>query len=85
MTETLRHKALASQPHTLPSPTSHRSIQSLSKSVSAPPHGQKEKIKHGHTTKPIRNAGFGGNLKVKSFNKLIGKRTVKCLENPHYA
>lgn len=84
MTENLEHKARASQPHTLPSSTSQRSIQSLSKSVSAPTHGQKKK-KHGHTTKPIRNAGFGCSLKVKSFNKLIGKRTVKCFEIPHYA
>ena len=84
MTENLRHKAHASQPHTLPSHTSQRSIQSLSKSVSAASHGQKKK-KHGHRTKPIRNAGFGGILKVKSFNKLIGKRKVKCLEIPHYA
>ena len=84
MTETLRHKANASQPHTLPSHTSQRSIQRLSKSVSARTHGQKKK-KHGHTTKPIRNAGLSANLKVKKLNKLIGKRTVKCLENPHYA
>jgi len=63
MTENLGHKAHASQPHTLPSHTSQRSIQSLSKSVSALPHGQKKK-KHGHTTKPIRNAGFGAKLKV---------------------
>lgn len=63
MTETLRHKAHAKQPHTLPSPASHRSNQSLPKCVSAPTHGQKSK-KHGHTTKPIRNAGFGAKLKV---------------------
>lgn len=67
MTETLRHKAHASQPHTLPSPTSQRSIQSLSKSVSAPTHGQKEKIKHGHTTKTIRNAGFSTKLKLNDY------------------
>jgi len=84
MTETFRQIANASQPHTLPSPTSQRSIQSLSKSVSALPHGQKKK-KHGHTTKPIRNAGFGGILKVKSFNKLIGRLKVLWYLIPHYA
>jgi len=84
MTGTLEHKAHPSQPHTLSSRTSQRTILSLPKSVSALPHDQ-QKRKHGHTTKPIRNAGFGGILKVKSFNKLIGKRKVKCLEIPHYA
>jgi hypothetical protein len=52
--------------------------------VSALPHGQKKK-KHGHTTKPIRNAGFGGILKVKSFNKLIGRLKVLWYLIPHYA
>ncbi len=37
------------------------------------------------TTLAIRNTGFGGKLKLKTFNKLIGKRKVKCLEIPHYA
>ena len=35
-------KPNASQPHTLPSRTSQRTIQSLSKSVSEPTHGRKE-------------------------------------------
>lgn len=38
--------------------------QNLPKSMAAPTHGRKEKIKHGHTTKAIRNAGFGAKLKV---------------------
>jgi hypothetical protein len=44
----------------------------------------KEKKGEG-ITMAIRNAGFGAKLKVKTFNKLIGNRTVKCLEFPHYA
>jgi hypothetical protein len=63
MTGTLEHKAHPSQPHTLPSHTSQRTNQSLSKSVSEPTHGR-PKRKHGHTTKPIRNAGYGAKLKV---------------------
>jgi len=41
--------------------------------------------KHESTTKPIRNAGFGAILKVKTLKKLLVMRTVKCLKNPHYA
>jgi hypothetical protein len=71
MTGTLEHKAHPSQPHTLSSRTacpelaagSQRTILSLPKSVSALPHDQ-QKRKHGHTTKPIRNAGYGAKLKV---------------------
>ncbi len=51
----MRHKAHASQPHTpartaggLPSPTSQYSIQSLSKSVSALPHGRKKEKARAH-------------------------------------
>jgi len=33
----------------------------------------------------IRNAGVSANMKVISLNKLFGGRTVKYLENPHYA
>ena len=62
-------KANASQPHTLSSPTSQRSIQSLPKSVSAPTHGQTEKIKHGHTTLCISNSGFSAILKSKTINQ----------------
>lgn len=84
MTGNLVHKANASQPHTLSSPTSQRSIQSLPKSVSAQTHGQK-KIKHGHTTMAIRNAGESADMIVITLNKLLRRRTVKCLEIPHYA
>lgn len=52
------------------------SIQSLSKSVSAPTHGQKKK-KHGHTTIPIRNAGESADMKVITLNKLTAVRKVK--------
>ena len=45
--------ANASQPHTLPSPTSQRSIQSLSKSVSAPTQGRKESTGIQHCIKAI--------------------------------
>jgi hypothetical protein len=33
----------------------------------------------------IRNAGESDVKKIITLNKLIGKRTVKYLENPHYA
>lgn len=71
MTGTTRHKAHASQPHTLPSRTSHRSIQSLSKSVSEPTHGQKKK-KHGHTTWYIKNWADSSKLKVFSSHQTFG-------------
>ena len=41
--------------------------------------------KHESTTNPMRNAGFGAILKVKTLKKLLVMRTVKCLTNPHYA
>lgn len=59
--------------------------QNLPKSMAAPTHGRTEKIKHGHTTLAIRNAGASADMKAITLNKLIGKRKVKCLENPHYA
>ena len=37
------------------------------------------------TTMAIRNAGESADMKVITINELIGKRKVKCLENPHYA
>ncbi len=44
--ESNRNKiAKASQSHTLPSPMSQRSNQSLSKSVSVPPDGKKKKAR----------------------------------------
>jgi len=64
---------------------SRPSRQNLPKSMAASTHGRKEKIKHGHTTIPIRNAGESADMKVITFNKLSAKRTVKCLEIPHYA
>jgi len=36
-------------------------------------------------TLAIRNAGESADMKVITLNNLCGKRTVKCLENPHYA
>lgn len=47
MTGTIQHKAHASQPHTLLSRASHRSIQSLSKSVSVQPHDQNDRQTDG--------------------------------------
>jgi hypothetical protein len=43
------------------------------------------KIKHDCPTMAIRNAGESADMKVITLNKLFGKRTVKCLEIPHYA
>ena len=62
----------------------NRTIQSLSISVSEPAHGR-NKIKHDCPTMAIRNAGERAEIKVITLNKLFGKRTVMCLENPHYA
>ena len=59
--------------------------QNLPKSMAAPTHGQKEKIKHGHTTMAIRNAGESADMKAITLNKLTAKRKVKCLVIPHYA
>ena len=36
-------------------------------------------------TMAIRNAGESADMKVITSNKLIGNRTVKCPEIPHYA
>ena len=33
----------------------------------------------------IRNAGESADMKVITLNKHYGRRTVKCLEIPHYA
>jgi len=49
-----------------------------------PTHGRR-KIKHESTTMAIRNAGESTDMKVITLNKLFGRRTVKCLEIPHYA
>lgn len=62
---------------------SHRTSQSLSISVSFPTHGRK-KIKHHCTILAIRNAEVSAKLKVKTFNKRIGKQTVQYLEIPHH-
>ena len=59
-------------------------IQSLSKSVSEPTHGRKER-KHDCTTMAIRNAGESADITVITLNKLSTKPKVKCLEIPHYA
>ena len=32
----------------------------------------------------MRNAGESANIKAITFDKLIGNRTVKCFEIPHY-
>ena len=44
-----------------------------------------KKKKYDRTTLAIRNAGESADIKVFTLNKLFGKRTVKCLEIPHYA
>ena len=62
----------------------NRTSQSLSKSVSFPTHELKKR-KHDCTTMAIRNAGESADMKVITLNKLTAKRTVKCLEIPHYA
>ncbi len=61
-----------------------RASQSLSISVSFPTRGRKRK-KHDGTTMAIRNASLSADMKVITLNKLFGRRTVKCLEIPHYA
>lgn len=63
---------------------SSRTNQSLSKSVSEPTHGRKKK-KYDRTTMAIRNAGESAEIKAITINKHFDKRTVKCLEIPHYA
>ena len=62
----------------------NRTSQSLSKSVSFPTHELKKR-KHDCTTMAIRNAGESADMKANTLNKLYGRRTVKCLEIPHYA
>lgn len=44
-----------------------------------------KRIKHDAPTMAIRNAGVSADMKVITLNKLCGRRTVKCLEIPHYA
>ena len=61
-----------------------RTSQSLSKSVSAPAHGQKKK-KYDRTTMAIRNAGKSANMKVITLNKPSAKLKGKCFKIPHYA
>jgi hypothetical protein len=46
---------------------------------------RRTKKKYDCPTMAIRNAGESTEMKVNTLNKLIAKRTVKCLENPHYA
>ena len=46
---------------------------------------RRPKKKYDRTTMAIRNAGESADMKVITLNKLIGRRTVKCLEIPHYA
>jgi len=36
-------------------------------------------------TMAIRNAGESADMKVITLNKLFNKRTVMCVEIPHYA
>ena len=64
---------------------SSRTSQNLPKSMATPTLTEKKMKKHGHTTLAIRNARESADMKVITLNKLYGKRTVKCLENPHYA
>ena len=46
---------------------------------------RRTKKKYDRTTMAIRNAGESAETKLITFNKLSAKRTVKCLEIPHYA
>jgi hypothetical protein len=46
---------------------------------------QSKKNKKLPPTLAIRNAGESADMKSFTLNKLFGKRTVKCLEIPHYA
>ena len=46
---------------------------------------RRTKKKYDRTTMAIRNAGESADIKVITLNKLFGRRTVNCLENPHYA
>lgn len=52
--------------------------QNLPKSMAAPTHGRKGKIKHGHTTRYIKHLADSANFKGGAFNKiyngLIGNR-----------
>ena len=61
-----------------------RAIQSLSKSVSEPPHGR-QKRKHDCTTMAIRNAGFGAKLKVIAINKICSRLKGLWVQIPHSA
>jgi len=60
---------------------SSRTSQSLQKSMPLPT----RKKESQRTTMSIRNAGESPDMKVITLNKLNGKRSVKCLEIPHYA
>lgn len=62
-----------------------RTIQNLSKSMAAPTLKETKKNKHGHTTMAIRNAGFGGNLKVTAINKTCGRLKGLRIQIPHSA
>ncbi|GGF48139.1 hypothetical protein GCM10011339_40890 [Echinicola rosea] len=44
-----------------------------------------ENKKHDTPTMAIRNAGESADMKAFTLIKLYGRRTVKCLEIPHYA
>jgi len=65
------------------SSTSQSSFLRLQRAFT-PTHGER-KIKHESTTMAIRNAGESADMKIITLNKLFGRQTVKCLENPHYA
>ena len=59
-------------------------VPAVAKSFHANADGRKNK-KYDRTTMAIRNAGESADMKVITLNKLTAKRTVKCLEIPHYA
>jgi hypothetical protein len=84
----MKHTAHASQPHTLPSHTSQRYDQSLSKSVSVPTHGRQESAasfkdnktddkERQCTTSYIKHLAVSGlsiiSARIKSSGNLIGK------------
>ena len=49
----MRHKAYASQPHTLPSHTGRSANQNLPKSMATQPHGRKESTGTQHCIRAI--------------------------------
>ncbi len=77
--------ANASHPYTLSSRTSQPADQNLPKSMAVPTHGRQRKIKHGHTTKAIRNLGNVLILRFIVLNKISDKLKINRFIIPNYA